>query len=50
MNVFSAFTFGSLIKTFLPGLVWLIAIGILEADAQTAVGGLALDLAGGAST
>jgi hypothetical protein len=38
MNVFSAFTFGSLIKTFLPGLVWLIAIGILEADAQRLLG------------
>lgn len=32
MNIFGAFTFGSLIKTFLPGFVWLIAIGILEAD------------------
>jgi hypothetical protein len=32
MNIFGAFTFGSLIKTFLPGFVWLIALGILEAD------------------
>jgi hypothetical protein len=32
MNIFGAFTFGSLIKTFLPGFVWLIAIGIVEAD------------------
>lgn len=32
MNVFGAFTFGALIKTFLPGFVWLIAgvIGLLE--------------------
>jgi hypothetical protein len=26
MNVFGAFTFGSLIKTFIPGLVWLLAL------------------------
>jgi hypothetical protein len=32
MNIFGAFTFGSLIKTFLPGFVWLVALGILEAD------------------
>lgn len=32
MNIFGAFTFGSLIKTFLPGFVWLVAIGILDAD------------------
>lgn len=32
MNIFGSFTFGSLIKTFLPGVVWLIAICILEAD------------------
>ncbi len=32
MNIFGAFTFGSLIKTFLPGLVWLLAILILEID------------------
>ena len=37
MNVFGAFTFGSLIKTFLPGLVWLLAIGILEADIAQAL-------------
>jgi hypothetical protein len=32
MNIFGSFTFGSLIKTFLPGMVWLLAIGILETD------------------
>lgn len=32
MNIFGAFTFGSLIKTFLPGTIWLIAICLLEAD------------------
>ncbi len=32
MNIFGAFTFGSLIKTFLPGLVWLAAILLLEID------------------
>lgn len=32
MNIFGAFTFGSLIKTFLPGFVWLAAIVLLEAD------------------
>jgi len=32
MNIFGAVTFGSLIKTFLPGLVWLIAFVILDAD------------------
>lgn len=32
MNIFGAFTFGSLIKTFLPGFVWLVAIVMLEAD------------------
>jgi hypothetical protein len=32
MNIFGAFTFGSLIKTFLPGFVWLIAIAMLEGD------------------
>ena len=31
MNIFGAFTFGSLIKTFLPGFVWLVAIVMLEA-------------------
>jgi hypothetical protein len=32
MNIFGAVTFGNLIKTFLPGLVWLIAFAILETD------------------
>jgi hypothetical protein len=32
MNIFGAFTFGSLIKTFLPGFVWLFAFTILAAD------------------
>jgi hypothetical protein len=31
-------TFGSLIKTFLPGLVWLIAFGILDHDLALALG------------
>lgn len=30
MNVFGAFTFGSLIKTFIPGFVWLIALVLLD--------------------
>ena len=34
MNIFGAFTFGSLIKTFLPGFAWLAAIVLLEADAR----------------
>jgi len=38
MNIFGAFTFGSLIKTFLPGFAWLIAIGMLEADFSRLVG------------
>lgn len=38
MNIFGAFTFGSLIKTFLPGFVWLIAFGILEADVEQCFG------------
>jgi len=37
MNIFGAFTFGSLIKTFLPGIVWLLAIGILEVDIAQAL-------------
>jgi len=37
MNIFGAFTFGSLIKTFLPGFVWLVAIGIVEADISRAM-------------
>jgi hypothetical protein len=32
MNIFGTFTFGSLIKTFLPGLVWLVAILMLDVD------------------
>ena len=32
MNIFGAFTFGSLIKTFLPGFVWLAALLLLDAD------------------
>jgi hypothetical protein len=38
MNIFGAFTFGSLIKTFLPGFVWLISIlicAVLLLDAGT---------------
>jgi hypothetical protein len=38
MNMFGAFTFGSLIKTFLPGLVWLAAIVLLEADIAQLLG------------
>ncbi len=38
MNIFGAFTFGSLIKTFLPGFVWLIAIAILVADGAQLLG------------
>lgn len=38
MNIFGAFTFGSLIKTFLPGFVWLIAFMILLADGASLVG------------
>jgi hypothetical protein len=34
MNVFGAFTFGSLIKTFVPGFVWIIALGLLWWDAH----------------
>jgi hypothetical protein len=34
MNIFGAFTFGSLIKTFLPGFVWLVAIVLLVVDLQ----------------
>jgi hypothetical protein len=29
MNIFGAFTFGSLIKTFIPGFVWLVALWLL---------------------
>ncbi len=38
MNIFGAFTFGSLIKTFLPGVVWLLAFGVLEKDIAQALG------------
>jgi hypothetical protein len=38
MNIFGAVTFGSLIKTFLPGLVWLIAFGIVDYDLAMAFG------------
>jgi hypothetical protein len=39
MNIFGAFTFGSLIKTFLPGFAWLVAIVLLESDVQQWLGG-----------
>jgi hypothetical protein len=42
MNIFGAFTFGSLIKTFLPGFVWLIAIVILEAFVAQMLGRVSL--------
>lgn len=32
MNMFGSFTFGNLIKTVLPGLIWLIGLCMLEAD------------------
>jgi len=32
MNIFGAFTFGSLIKTFLPGFVWLVAMVMVSVD------------------
>jgi hypothetical protein len=38
MNIFGSFTFGSLIKTFLPGVVWLLAIGVLETDISRLLG------------
>ena len=38
MNMFGAFTFGSLIKTFLPGFVWLAAIVLFEADISQLTG------------
>jgi hypothetical protein len=38
MNIFGAFTFGSLIKTFLPGFVWLVAIVMLEFDIAQMLG------------
>ncbi|MFB9266121.1 hypothetical protein ACFFWD_23700 [Bradyrhizobium erythrophlei] len=38
MNIFGAVTFGSLIKTFLPDLVWLIAFAILDNDLALLLG------------
>jgi hypothetical protein len=38
MNVFGAFTFGALIKTFLPGFVWLTALVIGETQLASAMG------------
>jgi hypothetical protein len=38
MIIFGAVTFGSLIKTFLPGLVWLIAFAIVDYDLAKAFG------------
>lgn len=38
MNIFGAFTFGSLIKTFLPGFVWLVALVLLIVDLQELAG------------
>jgi len=34
MNIFGAFTFGSLIKTFLPGFVWLVALVVMVSEVQ----------------
>lgn len=39
MNIFGAFTFGSLIKTFIPGFVWLVALAVLAAGIFRAVSG-----------
>jgi hypothetical protein len=38
MNIFGAFTFGSLIKTFLPGFVWLVALLLIFVDLQEMAG------------
>ena len=38
MNIFGAFTFGSLIKTFIPGFVWLIALVLLETALEELAG------------
>jgi hypothetical protein len=38
MNVFGAFTFGALIKTFLPGFVWLAALAIGETELAAVLG------------
>lgn len=40
MNVFGAFTFGSLIKTFLPGFVWGVALVLLWHDLHVHLGGV----------
>jgi len=37
MNIFGAFTFGSLIKTFLPGFVWLVAMVMVSVDLASLV-------------
>jgi hypothetical protein len=37
MNVFGAFTFGSLIKTFVPGRMWLLALLLVWFDLHAAV-------------
>ncbi len=34
MNLFGSFTFGSLIKTFIPGLVWALAMLLYWRDAD----------------
>jgi hypothetical protein len=38
MNIFGSFTFGGLIKTLLPGFVWLIAIVVIETAVSQLVG------------
>ncbi len=38
MNIFGAFTFGSLIKTFIPGFVLLMAVVLLEAGLEQLAG------------
>ncbi|NJO54184.1 MAG: hypothetical protein HC829_04450 [Bacteroidales bacterium] len=38
MNVFGSFTFGALIKTFLPGFVLLVALAIGESQVASALG------------
>lgn len=37
MNVFGAFTFGGLIKTFIPGFVWLVALWLFWRGAEALV-------------
>ena len=39
MNVFGSFTFGGLIKTFLPGLIWLFGLVMFEIDIAKMHGG-----------